>query len=441
MQVFLMGWLVYFSQYFGRYNYAASMVAIGQKQGWDTALLGLIASIIFVTYGFGQLFTGWLGDRLNPKAMIFVGCAGSAGCNLWMGLSGSLLQMQLAWGLNGLFCALIWAPMVRLLTVYMPADRLRKSILAFTYATSLGVTGTYLLTSFLVSRFDWRVAFYVPAVIGLVASLGWLAVSFTSGKTPARVPEGERSGQSSGQMPDRGGRRDAAEEGRGVSVGLCAFGAAAAAGRHPSDGAFEGRDDDLGAADDLGYLPGGGLSLHLPVRRPAAGQFPFGLAGQAGSARGHEGDDMRNGALLFLGAVAGMGVLLLAGGLHPLLSVVLFSIISTFVTGTNVILISFVPLQFTAMGRTSTIAGLTNAFTYLGSALSGWGLAGSPGGTAGAWSTGSWRGSAFWAALFAWRRGRCGGGLPKPETPAGPNRNKKEEMRCYPSAETIILWR
>ena len=132
MQVFLMGWLVYFSQYFGRYNYAASMVAIGQKQGWDTALLGLIASIIFVTYGFGQLFTGWLGDRLNPKAMIFVGCAGSAGCNLWMGLSGSLLQMQLAWGLNGLFCALIWAPMVRLLTVYMPADRLRKSILAFT---------------------------------------------------------------------------------------------------------------------------------------------------------------------------------------------------------------------------------------------------------------------------------------------------------------------
>lgn len=201
----------------------------------------------------------------------------------------------------------------------------------------------------------------------------WLAVSFTSGKTPARVPEGERSGQSSGQMPDRGGRRSATEEGRGVSVGLCAFGAAAAAGRHPSDGAFEGRDDDLGAADDLGYLPGGGLSLHLPVRRPAAGQFPFGLAGQADQ-QGHEGDDMRNGSLLFLGAVAGMGVLLLAGGLHPLLSVVLFSIISTFVTGTNVILISFVPLQFTAMGRTSTIAGLTNAFTYLGSALSGWGL-------------------------------------------------------------------
>ena len=373
MQVFLMGWLVYFSQYFGRYNYAASMVAIGQKQGWDTALLGLIASIIFVTYGFGQLFTGWLGDRLNPKAMIFVGCAGSAGCNLWMGLSGSLLQMQLAWGLNGLFCALIWAPMVRLLTVYMPADRLRKSILAFTYATSLGVTGTYLLTSFLVSRFDWRVAFYVPAVIGLVASLGWLAVSFTSGKTPARVPEGERSGQSAGQMPDRAAGGTPPRKGEAflsvyVRSGLPLLLAAILLMGLLKDGMMTWVPQMISDTFQVEAY----LSIFLSAALPLVNSLSVWLVRRI--SRGHEGDDMRNGALLFLGAVAGMGVLLLAGGLHPLLSVVLFSIISTFVTGTNVILISFVPLQFTAMGRTSTIAGLTNAFTYLGSALSGWGL-------------------------------------------------------------------
>lgn len=114
------------------------------------------------------------------------------------------------------------------------------------------------------------------------------------------------------------------------------------------------------------------LSIFLSAALPLVNSLSVWLVRRI--SRGHEGDDMRNGSLLFLGAVAGMGVLLLAGGLHPLLSVVLFSIISTFVTGTNVILISFVPLQFTAMGRTSTIAGLTNAFTYLGSALSGWGL-------------------------------------------------------------------
>lgn len=39
-------------------------------------------------------------------------------------------------------------------------------------------------------------------------------------------------------------------------------------------------------------------------------------------------------------------------------------------SGINTVLISLVPLQFAKAGRSSTVAGLTNAFTYLGSALS-----------------------------------------------------------------------
>ena len=52
----------------------------------------------------------------------------------------------------------------------------------------------------------------------------------------------------------------------------------------------------------------------------------------------------------------------------------LFSAVSLCVSGINTVLISLVPLQFAKAGRSSTVAGLTNAFTYLGSALSGWGL-------------------------------------------------------------------
>ena len=72
-QIGVMGWIVYFTNYFLRYNYTAAMVVIGQAEGLDMNELGLIASILFVTYGFGQLISGFLGDRLNPKAMIFAG--------------------------------------------------------------------------------------------------------------------------------------------------------------------------------------------------------------------------------------------------------------------------------------------------------------------------------------------------------------------------------
>lgn len=67
-------------------------------------------------------------------------------------------------------------------------------------------------------------------------------------------------------------------------------------------------------------------------------------------------------------------LLVAVGRLHPLLTVLLFSAVSLCVSGINTVLISLVPLQFAKAGRSSTVAGLTNAFTYLGSALSGWGL-------------------------------------------------------------------
>ena len=174
MRLFLMGWTVYFINYFGRYNYAAAMVVIGQAEGLRTDQLGLIASTLFVSYGLGQLFSGWLGDRLNPKALIAAGMLGSAGSNLLMGLAGSVGLMQAAWCLNGLFCALIWAPMIRLMTLCMPPERLRKAILSFHYATSLGTTGTYLLIPLLVTHFPWRVSFLVPAALTLLTGLGVL---------------------------------------------------------------------------------------------------------------------------------------------------------------------------------------------------------------------------------------------------------------------------
>ena len=85
-------------------------------------------------------------------------------------------------------------------------------------------------------------------------------------------------------------------------------------------------------------------------------------------------DDVRTSFLLFGAAGAGMLLLVAVGRLHPLLTVLLFSAVSLCVSGINTVLISLVPLQFAKAGRSSTVAGLTNAFTYLGSALSGWGL-------------------------------------------------------------------
>ena len=366
MKIYLMGWVIYFTSYFGRYNYSASMVAIGQAEGFQKSELGLIATITFVTYGFGQLISGRLGDLFNPKVMICIGTGGLAVCNIFMGFSRDFLQMQIAWGMNGLFSAMIWAPMVRLLTVYMPQKKLKRAILSFSYATAFGQTGTYLLTSYLVSCFSWRMAFFVPAIMSFLAMLGWIVISATIKTFNVAQPvESDVSCVNNlAELPKK-------------NMGFCFV------------YIFSGLPFILVSILFMGVLKDGivtwvpqmitdqfhteaGFSIFLSSVLPLVNSLSVFLVTKV--SRNHENDDMRNAILLFSGAAVTMLVLIFTQSIHPVLSIALFSIISTFVTGTNAILISYVPLHFTASGRTSTIAGLTNAFTYLGSALSGWGF-------------------------------------------------------------------
>ena len=359
MRLFLMGWTVYFINYFGRYNYAAAMVVIGQAEGLRTDQLGLIASTLFVSYGLGQLFSGWLGDRLNPKALIAAGMLGSAGSNLLMGLAGSVGLMQAAWCLNGLFCALIWAPMIRLMTLCMPPERLRKAILSFHYATSLGTTGTYLLIPLLVTHFPWRVSFLVPAALTLLTGLGWIAVGATTRgcyQTPEKV-ETKNTVKATESF-----RALYLVSGLPLLLAIILFMGLL------KDGIMTWVPQEMTDTFQIDAALSIFLTAILPLVNLAGLWLIQKLSKRPGS------DDVRTSFLLFGAAGAGMLLLVAVGRLHPLLTVLLFSAVSLCVFGINTVLISLVPLQFAKAGRSSTVAGLTNAFTYLGSALSGWGL-------------------------------------------------------------------
>lgn len=78
-------WATYFLSYMGRLNYAASMVEIGADMGYTTSMLGLVATIMFISYGAGQLVGGILGDYLPPKVMALCGTLVSAACNFKVG--------------------------------------------------------------------------------------------------------------------------------------------------------------------------------------------------------------------------------------------------------------------------------------------------------------------------------------------------------------------
>lgn len=113
--LFSICWLSYFFAYFGRMNYSACMAAIIVAEGYSKGMVGLVGTGLFITYGVGQIFSGFLGDYVSPRKMIMVGLVGSSISNLCMCVAPDLNCMIIAWCVNGFMQSLLWSPIVRML--------------------------------------------------------------------------------------------------------------------------------------------------------------------------------------------------------------------------------------------------------------------------------------------------------------------------------------
>lgn len=68
--LFWLCWIAYFSTYLGRLNYSAGLTEIIRAEGYDKGAAGLIGTAFFCSYGIGQLFSGFMGDKWKPQKMI-----------------------------------------------------------------------------------------------------------------------------------------------------------------------------------------------------------------------------------------------------------------------------------------------------------------------------------------------------------------------------------
>ena len=120
--LFLLCWCSYFCAYIGRLNYSAALTDMIQSEGFGKGEAGLIGTAFFFAYGAGQFVSGFLGDRLPAKWLVFMGLFCSSICNLLMSQSSNIGIMIGVWCVNGLVQALIWSPMLRLVTDYCKAE-------------------------------------------------------------------------------------------------------------------------------------------------------------------------------------------------------------------------------------------------------------------------------------------------------------------------------
>jgi len=166
--------LVYFVSYLTRLNYAVCMVEIQTALQVDKNIAGLPVTASFLSYGVGQIICGFLGDRYEPRKMIFAGLTGAALCNLLAVLLSRMEVMVPAWFVNGFFQSMLWPPLVRIMAESLDEDWYRKGCVWVSLSSSGATVVLYLLTPLLIQISGWKTVFYLAVMAGIMAAFVWL---------------------------------------------------------------------------------------------------------------------------------------------------------------------------------------------------------------------------------------------------------------------------
>ncbi len=100
--------------------------------------------MLFVFYGIGQLVSGYLGDKIKPSYIIIFGLVLTAVCNLLMPLVPISTLMIPLWGLNGFAQAMLWPPIVKILSCYLSHEQFVSANLVVTSAAHISTIVLYL---------------------------------------------------------------------------------------------------------------------------------------------------------------------------------------------------------------------------------------------------------------------------------------------------------
>lgn len=373
--------LTYFSSYLTRVNFAAIISNIEDTTGYSKASLSLSLTGLFICYGIGQLVSGYLGDRLRPKPLVFMGLFCSSICNLIMPFCKTTIAMMLLWSINGFAQAFLWPPIVLLLTVTLDEHAYRDAVMSVNTGGSIGSVAIYLIAPVLMVFFSWKSVFVFSGTIGILASLLWMrfcpSVSATV-SNPQRRPL--RSSEGKSLFPFemifvflaivlQGALRD------GASTWM------------PSN-----IEETFHLNGELSILSGAVLPMFSSIGYKAALQI---------HTRWIRNPVRCAGLLFVLGALT-TASLTIFSDINALLTVFLFTLLSGLMHGINLMLVSLLPSYFGRMGVVSTVSGLANSCTYLGSALVTYGIGASVDYIGWEWVTGIWCATACLGAFLCY---------------------------------------
>jgi phosphoglycerate transporter family protein len=162
--------------YFVRKNISVALPMMQSQLGISKASLGMILTLHGLIYGVSKFLGGVAADRANARMFMALSLIASAVVNVFFGLSSTLIFFSAFWILNGIIQGMGYPPCARLLTHWFSPRELATKMSWWNTSHSVGSVGILLLCGYLINHFhDWRICFFVPALIAIAVAIMLLA--------------------------------------------------------------------------------------------------------------------------------------------------------------------------------------------------------------------------------------------------------------------------
>lgn len=166
--------LVYFASYTMRINFAVMIVSVSADMMLPKTALAVVLTAMTVSYGVGQLVSGRLGDFISPKIILTGGLCLAILSNLAMYFSSSVSIMAVVWAFNGLAHAMLWPPMVALMSNSLSAEEYSYVVVRVCWGSSFATIMLYTLCPLLLKITTWRTVLLCCALLGVATLVAWI---------------------------------------------------------------------------------------------------------------------------------------------------------------------------------------------------------------------------------------------------------------------------
>lgn len=344
----------YMVSYLTRINYGAAIAEMVVATGHAKSMLSVAVTGMSVTYGTGQIVSGFFGDKIQPRTLILWGLIVATAMNALLPLCVSPWLMAVVWCINGFAQAFMWPPMVRLMANQMTELEYKRNTVVVSIGSSSGTVIIYLIVPLLITVADWRYSFWFSALCGLVMIPVWykLCPLITEQKKEITKSKSNVSLAKTVFAPLM----------LAVMLGIIIQGML-------RDGVTTWMPSYISDTYNLGSS----ISILTGVCLPIFSMLCFQLSEKLYEYK------IKNplncaGAMYALGVAAAL-VLVIMSGKSPAVSVLCTAVLTGSMHGVNLMLIGMVPFYFNGTGRVSLVSGVLNSCTYIGSAVSTYGMA------------------------------------------------------------------